>query len=77
MTTASGLQLSNHFLPVNDPNLFPSLHSTHCSSNGPESMACDVSFNIELKVTADLESIEKMAKSNFKETYKADLSRKY
>jgi hypothetical protein len=31
MATASGLQLSNHFLPVSDPNLFPSLHATHCS----------------------------------------------
>jgi hypothetical protein len=31
MTTASGLQLSNHFLPVSDPNLLSSLHTTNCS----------------------------------------------
>jgi hypothetical protein len=35
----------------------------------------DVLFNIKLKVNADLES--KVAKSNFKEIYRADLSRKY
>ncbi len=37
----------------------------------------DVSFNIEPKVNADLESIEKVAKSNFKEIYRAGLCRKY
>jgi hypothetical protein len=35
----------------------------------------DVLFNIELKVNADLES--KVAKSNFQEIYRVDLSIKY